>query len=67
LIEPCTRFIRHLESKNSILLLTTSNRYEKHAWDVPKTTQLALRVKEHLKQGGRRVTLLDVSKLRIHT
>lgn len=67
MIGPCRRFIRHLESKDSILLLTTSNRYEKHSWDVPKTTQLALRVRDHLKQGGRRVTLLDVSKLRIHT
>jgi hypothetical protein len=61
------RLIRHLESKEAILLLATSNRYEKHSWDVPKTTQLALRMRDHLKQGGRRVTLLDVSKLRIHT
>jgi hypothetical protein len=66
LIGPCTRLIRHLESRDGILLLATSNRYDKHAWDVPKTTQLALRVRDHLKQGGRRVTLLDVSKLRIH-
>ena len=67
LIGPCTRLIRHLESKEDVLLLATSNRYEKHSWDVPKTTQLALRVRDHLKRGGRRVTLLDVSKLRIHT
>jgi hypothetical protein len=67
LVGPCTRLIRHLESKESILLLATSNRYEKHAWDVPKTTQLALRVRDHLRLARRRVTLLDVSKLRIHT
>ena len=66
LIGPFTRLIRHLESKEAVLLLATSNRYEKHAWDVPKTTQLALRVRDHLKQRGRRVTLLDVPKLRIH-
>jgi hypothetical protein len=59
--------VRHLESKDAILLLATSNRYEKHEWDVPKTTQLALRLKDHLRRGGRRVTLLDVSRLRIHT
>jgi len=67
LIDPCSRLIRYLESKNDILLLTTSNRYSKHAWDVPKTTQLALRIKDHLKQEGKRVTLLDVAKLKIYT
>jgi hypothetical protein len=67
LIGPCARLVRHLESKDAILLLATSNRYEKHEWDVPKTTQLALRLKDHLRRGGRRVTLLDVSRLRIHT
>jgi hypothetical protein len=67
LIGPSIRLIRHLESKEAILLLATSNRYEKHSWDVPKTTQLALRMRDHLRQGGRRVTLLDVSRLRIHT
>jgi hypothetical protein len=61
------RLIRHLESTEAILLLATSSRYEQHSWAVPKTTQLALRVRDHLRQGGRRVTQLDVSKLRIHT
>ena len=67
LIDPCSRLIKHLESKDHILLLTTSNRYSEHTWDVPKTTQLALRIRDHLKQAGRHVTLLDVAKLRIHT
>ena len=67
LIAPCSRLIRYLKSKNDILLLTTSNRYEEHTWDIPKTTQLALRIKDHLRQGGKRVTLLDVGKLKIHT
>ena len=67
LIAPCSRLIRYLKSKNDILLLTTSNRYEEHAWDIPKTTQLARRIKDHLRQEGKRVTLLDVGKLKIHT
>lgn len=67
LIDPCSRLIRYLESKNNILLLTTSTRYTKHTWDIPKTTQLALRIQDRLKQAGKRVTLLDVTKLKIHT
>ena len=61
------RLVEYLASKDDILLLTTSNRYDKHAWDVPKTTQLARRLEEQLKERGRRVTLLDVSRLKIHT
>jgi hypothetical protein len=67
LVEPCSRLIRYLKSKKDILLLTTSNRYEEHTWDIPKTTQLALRIRNHLSQEGRRVTLLDVAKLKIYT
>jgi hypothetical protein len=67
LVESTSRLIRHLEKRNDILLLTTSTRYRKHTWDVPKTTQLALGVRDHLKQKKRRVTLLDVPKLKIHT
>src|SRR5437660_11261266 len=67
LVESCSRLLRHLEKKNDILLLTTSTRYRKHTWDVPKTTQLALRIRDHLHQKARRVTLLDVAKLKIHT
>jgi multimeric flavodoxin WrbA len=67
LIDPYSRLIRHLQSRNDILLLTTSNRYPAHSWDIPKTTQLALRIREELRRMGKRVTLLDVAKLRIHT
>jgi multimeric flavodoxin WrbA len=67
LLNQCSRLIKYLESRDSILLLTTSNRYNEHTSDIPKTTQLALRIKDHLKQKGLRVTLLDVAKLRIHT
>jgi hypothetical protein len=64
--EPCARLIRHLETKNNILLLTTSTRYTAHTWDIPKTTQLALRINDHLIRKRRRVTLLDVAQLKIH-
>jgi len=64
--DPCSRLTEYLESKNYILLLTTSNRYSGHTWDSPKTTQLAVRIKDHLKQKGKRVTLLDVATLKIH-
>jgi multimeric flavodoxin WrbA len=67
LVDACSRLIRYLESKDHILLLATSNRYSEHAWDIPKTTQLARRIKDHLKKQGKRVTLLDVAKLTIHT
>src|SRR5450432_1380017 len=67
LIDPAARLIRHLESKNDILLVTTSNRFEGHAWDVPKTTQLALRIRDRLRKKKKRVTLIDVAKLTIHT
>jgi hypothetical protein len=67
LIAPISRLIRYLESKHDILLLTTSTRYREHTWDSPKSTALALRIKEHLKRKGRRVTLLDVAKLKIYT
>jgi hypothetical protein len=61
------RLVERLASKNDILLLTTSNRYEKHVWDVPKTTQLARRIEADLKQRRKRVVVLDVASLRIHT
>ena len=67
LIESCARLIRHLEAKDSILLLTTSNRYREHIEDIPKTTQLALRIRDHLKQAGKNVALFDIHSLRIHT
>jgi len=67
LIDPCARLINYLESKNDILLLITSTRYREHTRDIPKTTQLARRIARHLKQKRKRVTLLDVAKLKIHT
>ena len=62
----CERLIKYLESRDDILLLTTSNRYKKHPWDVPKTTQLALRIAERLKRRRKQVSVLDVADLKIH-
>jgi hypothetical protein len=67
LLAPCARLLRHLESRDDILLLTTSNRYAGHAWDTPKSTRLAAWIALHLERRRRRVVLLDVAKLRIHT
>ena len=67
LVDACFRLIRYLEKRNDILLLTTSTRYREHAFDVPKTTQLALRVRDHLRRRKKRVVLLDIAKLKIHT
>lgn len=67
LAEPSARLLRYLEQKDDILLLTTSNRYEKHIWDAAKTSELAVRVKAHLEERAKRVTLIDVAKLEIHT
>lgn len=67
LVAACSRLIRHLEKTNDILLLTTSTRYRGESWDVPKTTRLARRVRDHLRRKKKRVTLLDVPNLTIHT
>jgi NADPH-dependent FMN reductase len=66
LLDPCGRLLRYLASKNDILFLTTSTRFSEHAWDVPKTTQLAQRLKTLLAAQRKRVTLLDVSQLLIY-
>jgi multimeric flavodoxin WrbA len=55
--------IDYLRSKNKVLLLTTSNRWIKHKEDVPKSTQLALKIQELL--GKEKVTLIDTTKLNI--
>jgi len=68
LVQGWSRLIRYLEKRNDILLLTTSTRFWKHAsFDIPKTSQLALRVRDHLRRRKKRVILLDVAKLKIHT
>ena len=67
LVDSCSRLIRYLEKRNDVLLLATSTRYRAHTWDIPKSTQLARRIHDHLERKKKRVTLLDVAKLKIHT
>jgi hypothetical protein len=67
LFQSIVRLFRYLEAKNDILLVTTSNRYEAHTWDAPKSSALARLVQEHLEESAKRVTSLDVTKLKIHT
>ena len=62
----CKRLIEYLESKNNILFLTTSTRYREHPWDIPKTTQLARRIKTHLEKKRKHVAIIDVADLVIH-
>lgn len=57
--------ISFLKKKDKILLLTTSNRW-KGSKDIPKSTQLAYFIKKKLEEAGKKVTLIDVTKLRIY-
>jgi multimeric flavodoxin WrbA len=56
--------INFIEKKNKVLFLTTSNRWEKAADDIPKSTQLAYHIQELV--GMRKVEIIDVSKLNIY-
>jgi multimeric flavodoxin WrbA len=56
------RMIEHLLSKEKVLFLTTSNRWEGDN-EVPKSTQLARNIASKL---GDRVTILDVPSLKIY-
>jgi multimeric flavodoxin WrbA len=55
--------IDYLRQKNKILLLTTSNRWSQHKEDVPKSSQLAIKIQDLL--GKEKVTLIDTTKLNI--
>lgn len=55
--------IEYLKSKNKVLLLTTSNRWVEHKKDVPKSTQLAIKIQDLL--GKEKVTLIEIPKLNI--
>lgn len=54
--------IEHLKTKNKVLFLTTSNRWEGDK-ETPKSTQLAEFIKSNV---GNNVELIDVSKLNIY-
>ena len=51
----------HLKTKKKILFLTTSNRWND---EVPKSSSLAYQIQEEL--GSDKVTIIDVSKLKIY-
>ena len=55
--------IEYLNKKNKILLLTTSNRWSQHKDDVPKSSQLAIKIQDLL--GKEKVTIIDTTKLNI--
>lgn len=57
------KMLKYLESKKKVLLITTSNRWEGHKDDIPKSTQLAQSIVEKL--GTDKCTLIDASKLHI--
>jgi multimeric flavodoxin WrbA len=56
--------INFIEKKNKVLFLTTSNRWEKAADDIPKSTQIAYHIQELV--GMKKVEIIDVSKLNIY-
>jgi multimeric flavodoxin WrbA len=55
--------IDYLRTKNKVLLLTTSNRWHQHKQDVPKSSQLAIKIQELL--GKEKISLIDITKLYI--
>lgn len=55
--------LKYLEKKDKILFITTSNRW-KGDKEVPKSSRLALWLKEEL---GDKVTILDATKLKIYS
>lgn len=56
--------INFIEKKKKVLFLTTSNRWEKAADDIPKSTQIAYYIQELV--GMKKIEIIDVSKLKIH-
>ena len=54
--------VKYLKTKKKILFLTTSNRWIGEE-DIPKSTQLALKMRRIL---GKKVTLIEVPKLKIY-
>lgn len=73
-IVPDTKFkkqlekaVKYLETKNKVLLITTSNRWIKHELqqgDIPKSTRIAQVIQRSL--GAHKCTIVDASKLKIY-
>jgi multimeric flavodoxin WrbA len=62
--EKLEKTFKYLESKEKILFLLTSNRWAGHKDDTPKSSKLAYLLQEKL--GPNKVTIIDVSKLKIY-
>jgi len=58
------RMITYLRKKKNILFITTSNRWEKHTEDIPKSTQLAHTLRDLLPENN--IKIIDVTKLKIY-
>lgn len=56
------KMVKHLEKKNKILLLTTSNRWE-GSDDIPKSMRLARHIEQEL---AGKCSIIDVTKLKIY-
>lgn len=58
--------VQYLDTKDKVLLITTSNRWSKHELegDIPKSTRIAQVIQRSL--GAHKCTLVDISKLKIH-
>lgn len=58
------RFKEYLRTKNNVLFLTTSNRWEGHEDDKPKSTLLAYHLRNEL--ADKNIKLIEVPQLTIH-
>lgn len=56
--------IKFLETKQKVLFLTTSNRYEKAVDDIPKSTQIAQYIQEMV--GMKKIEIIEIPKLTIY-
>jgi len=56
--------IEYLNQKEKVLLLTTSNRWEGHTDDIPKSTALGLEIQQQL--GKKKCTLYQVPRMKIY-
>jgi len=62
--EKFEKTLKYLEKKEKVLFLLTSNRWSGHKDDTPKSSRLAYLLQEKL--GPNKVTIIDVSKLKIY-
>lgn len=62
--ENIEKTILFLEKRKKVLFLSTSNRYDKNADDIPKSLQIAQYIQEMC--GMKKIEIIDVSKLNIY-